>query len=142
LRPAIRTAGGLQPDARGAADIDKGLVAIERLAPFGTGKAVVVSRAYILGVAAAEPTLDLLERTRALRQWGVGAKRRIGVVACRADLGEWDAAGVAALLDKAAAAGLAGVAVTGTPEALAHFERAGALADRHGLFLSTRGEQP
>jgi len=142
LRPAIRTAGGLQPDARGAADIDKGLVAIERLAPFGTGKAVVVSRAYILGVAAAEPTLDLLERTRALRQWGVGAKRRIGVVACRADLGEWNAAGVTALLDKAAAAGLAGVAVTGTPEALAHFERAGALADRHGLFLSTRREQP
>jgi UDP-2,3-diacylglucosamine hydrolase len=135
-------AGGLQPDARGAADIEKGLAALERLAPFGTGKAVVVSRAYILGVAAAEPTLDLLERTRALRQWGVGAKRRIGVVACRADLGEWDAAGVAALLDKAAAAGLAGVAVTGTPEALAHFERAGALADQHGLFLSTRGEQP
>jgi DUF1009 family protein len=141
-RPTIAIAGGLQPDARGAADIEKGLAAIEQLAPFGTGKAVVVSRAYILGVAAAEPTLDLLERTRALRQWGVGAKRRIGVVACRADLREWDAAGVAALLDKAAAAGLAGVAVTGTPEALVCFERAGVLADRHGLFLAIPGEQP
>jgi DUF1009 family protein len=140
--PTFRVVSGLQPDARGAADIEKGLAAIERLAPYGTGKAVVVSRAYILGVAAAEPTLDLLERTRALRQWGVGAKRRIGVVACRADLREWDAAGVAALLDKAAAASLAGVAVTGTPEELAHFERAGALADRHGLFLSIPGEQP
>jgi UDP-2,3-diacylglucosamine hydrolase len=141
-RPTIAIAGGLQPDARGAADIEKGLAAIEQLAPFGTGKAVVVSRAYILGVAAAEPTLDLLERTRALRQWGVGANRRIGVVACRADSEGWDAAGVAALLDKAAAAGLAGVAVTGTPEALVCFERAGALADRHGLFLAIPGEQP
>ena len=42
----------------------------------------------------------------------------------------------------AARAGLAGVAVTGTPEALVCFERAGALADRHGLFLAIPGEQP
>jgi DUF1009 family protein len=143
--PTIRIIGDLQPDARAAADIAKGLAAIERLAPFATGKAVVVSRAYILSIAAADSAFDMLERTRALRQWGVGAKRRVGVVACRADSGEWDAGGVATLLDKAAAAGLVGVVVTGTPQALAQFDRAGALADRHGLVLATcgnaRGEQ-
>jgi DUF1009 family protein len=95
-----------------------------------------------LAIAAVESTLDLLDRTRALRQWGVGAKRRTGVLTYRADAQDWDAAGVATLLDKAAAAGLAGVAVTGTPQALAHFESAGALADRHGLFLATRREHP
>jgi DUF1009 family protein len=108
---------------------------------------VVVSRAYVLAIAAADSALDILERTRGLRQWGVGARRRIGVLACRADAQEWDAAAVAALLDRAAAAGLAGVAVAGTPPALVAFEGAGAQADRHSLFLTirreeTRGEQP
>jgi DUF1009 family protein len=140
LPPSI--VGGLQPDARAAADIEKGLAAIERLAPFATGKAVVVARAYILAIAAAEPLFAMLERTRALRQWGVGAKRRVGVVACRTDAAEWDAAGVARLLDLAAAQGLSGVAVTGPAAALAPFAAAGGLADRHGLFLSIREEHP
>jgi DUF1009 family protein len=140
--PTIRAVGSLQPDARAAADIEKGLAAMERLAQFGTGKAVVVSRAYILSIAALDSTFAMLERTRALRQWGVGAKRRVGVVACRTDAAEWDGAGVARLLDLAAAQGLSGVAVTGPAAALAHFADAGSLADRHGLFLATREEHP
>jgi DUF1009 family protein len=143
----IRTVGRLQPDPRAEGDIDKGFAAVARLAPFDTGRAVVVSRAYVLAIAAADSALDILERTRGLRQWGVGARRRIGVLACRAEAQEWDPAAVAALLDRAAAAGLAGVAVAGTPPALVAFEGAGAQADRHGLFLTirreeTRGEQP
>jgi hypothetical protein len=59
----------------------------------------------------------------------------------RADAEQWDVGSVAALLGKAAAAGLVGVAITGTPQALGHFERAGALADNHGLFLAIRGEE-
>jgi DUF1009 family protein len=132
--------GGPQPDARASDDIEKGLAAVTRLAPFETGRAVVVARSYILAIAAAETALAMLERTRALRQWGVGAKRRVGVLACRVSAGEWDAAGVEALLDRAAAAGLAGVAVAGPPEALAAFDGAGEPADRHGLFLVTRRE--
>ena len=139
---AIRIMGGLQPDARATADIDKGLAAIERLARFGTGKAVVVSRAYILSIAAADSIFDMLERTRALRQWGVGAKRRVGVAVCRADAAEWHAESVALLLDKAAAAGLAGIAVTGPAAALAPFADAGGLADRHNIVLATREERP
>jgi DUF1009 family protein len=101
-----------------------------------------VARAYLLAIAAADSALAVIERTRALRQWGVGANRRVGVLACRARPSEWDAAQVALLLDRAAAARLAGVVVTGAPETLAAFERAGGLADRHGLFLVTRGERP
>jgi UDP-2,3-diacylglucosamine hydrolase len=137
---AIRLVADLQPDARTTADIEKGLAAIERLAPFETGKAVVVARAYILAVAAAESIFAMLERTRALRQWGVGAKRRVGVVACRTDAAAWDAASVARLLDLAAAQGLAGIAVAGPGAALAPFASAGALADRHGLVLAMREE--
>jgi lipid-A-disaccharide synthase len=139
---SVRVIGRLRPEGRAETDIEKGLAAIRRLAPFGTGKAVIVSRAYILAIAAAEPTLAMLERTRALRQWGVGAKRRVGVLVCRAEASEWDAAGIAALLERAAAAGLAGVAVTGPAAALAVVEGAGGTAEQHGLFLATRGEQP
>jgi hypothetical protein len=64
------------------------------------------------------------------------------VLTCRAGVSEWDAAQVASLLDRAAAAGLAGIVVTGAPGTLAAFEGAGGLADRHGLFLLTREEPP
>lgn len=137
----VRLAGCQRPNDRAKADIEKGLAAVACLSPFATGRAAVVSRRYVLAIAGAESTFAMLERTRALRQWGVGAKRRVGVLACRAGAGEWDAAGVAALLDCAAAAGLAGVAVTGPAAALAAFENAGGIADRHELILATKGEQ-
>jgi UDP-2,3-diacylglucosamine hydrolase len=134
--------GELPPCSRAGADIEKGLAAIERLARFDTGKAAVVSRAYILSIAAADSVFDMLERTPALRQWGVGASRRVGVVVCRADAAKWDAESVAQLLDKAAAGGLECVAVTGPAAALAPFAEAGGLADRHDLVLVTREEHP
>jgi UDP-2,3-diacylglucosamine hydrolase len=143
MRPShpLRVVGRLRPNDSARTDIEKGFAAIECLAPFQTGHAVVVTRAYVLAIAAEESTSAMLERTRALRQWGVGARRRIGALACRAAASEGSAGHAAALLDQAAAAGLAGVAVTGTPEVLAAFESAGEVADRHGLFLVVRGEQ-
>jgi len=138
----LRLVGRLRPNARTGADVEKGLAAVRCLAPFGAGEAVVVARAYLLAIAAAEPTLAVLERTRALRQWGVGARRRVGVLVCRADASPWDAGRVASLLERAAEAGLSGVAVTGAPEALEAFAGAGGLADRHGLFLLSREGHP
>jgi lipid-A-disaccharide synthase len=139
----LRIIGRLHPPARAVADIEKGLAAVACLAPFGAGRAVVVARAYLLAIAAAESTPAVLERIRALRQWGVRAKRRVGVLVCRPDAASaWDAGEVASLLERAAAAGLAGIAVTGTPEALAAFAGADGHADRHGLFLVTGEEQP
>jgi DUF1009 family protein len=101
----------------------------------------VVARAYILAIAAAESALAMLERTRALRQWGVGARRRVGVLVCRVDAQEGEETAPAALLERAAAQGLAGVAVTGPPAALARFAAAAELADRLGLFLAC-GDRP
>jgi DUF1009 family protein len=140
-RDAPRMLGGLRPDERADADIRKALTAIHHLAPFHTGRAVVVSRAYVLAVAAAEPPLAMLERVRALRQWGVGARRRVGVLGARAGMGDWDAAKVEALIGRAAAAGLAGIVVTGPAAALAAFEHAGEAADRHELFLARTEER-
>jgi DUF1009 family protein len=136
----LRVVGGLRPTERDAVDIETGLAVVERLAAFDTGKAAVVARAYILAVAAAEPASEMLDRTRALRQWGIGTKRRLGVLAFRACLQDRDAEQVQSLLDRAATQGLAAVAVAGPPQALAAFEDAGAMADRHGLVLVTRGE--
>jgi DUF1009 family protein len=140
--PALRTLGRLTPDAQAGSDIEKGLAAVACLAPFRVGEAVVVARAYILAIAGGEPALDVLTRTRALRQWGVGARRRVGVLAVRAVPSAWTESGIDALLEQAAAAGLAGAVVTGLPQALADFASAGATADRHELFLTLREEQP
>ncbi len=79
-----RVIGREQPSRRDAADIEKGLGVVERLAPFDTGAATVVARAYILAIEAAEGLSAMLERVSGLRQWGVRAKRRIGVLVRRA----------------------------------------------------------
>jgi DUF1009 family protein len=136
-----RFVGLRRPSTRAEADTAKAFAAMQCLSPFAAGRAVVVARGYILAIAAAEPAMALLERARALRQWGVGARHRVGVAACRAGLSEWNDASVAALLAGAAAAGLAGIAVAGPPAALAVFDGAGVTADRHELFLALREER-
>ena len=130
------------PDTQARSDIEKGLAAVACLAPFHAGEAVVGARAYILAIAGCEPVLDVLARTLALRQWGLGTRRRVGVLAVRAVPSAWTERGIDVLLEQAAAAGLAGVVATGLPKALAHFASASASADRHGLFLTLREERP
>lgn len=131
---AGRVMGRLCPSRRERTDIAKGLAAVERLARFETGAAVVVARAYILAFAAAEPASAMLDRVRSLRQWGMRGKRR-GVLVYRADEPEKDAAALRLLFEQAAAQGLAGVAVAGSPSALAPYEAAARQADAQGLFL-------
>ena len=133
---AGRVIGRLQPGPRDRIDIAKGLAAVARLAPFGTGSAVVVSRAYILAFAAAEPVSNMLDRVRMLRQWGMSRTRRAGVLVCRADV-LVDGAPAESLLEVAAGQRLAGVAVVGAADALARYEVMAAPADAHGLFLVT-----
>jgi len=131
-----RVIGRRRPGRQEAADIAKGLAAVEALARFGTGAGVVVSRAYILAVEAVEGVSAMLDRVGALRQWGLKGKRRAGALVRRVDAGgEEDAGAIEALLRQAAACGLAGLAVTGPAGALAAYEAAARLADAHGLFL-------
>lgn len=134
VAPAGRVIGRLQPAARDRIDIAKGLAAIARLARFDTGSAVVISRAYILAFAAAEPVSQMLDRVRTLRQWGMSGTRRAGVLVCRPDV-SLAATSIEGLLEAAARQGLAGVAVVGVADALAAYEAMAAPADAHGLFL-------
>jgi lipid-A-disaccharide synthase len=139
---AGRVMGRLRPGRRDAADIARGLAAVERLAPFDTGRAVVVLRAYILAVAAAESACAMLARVRSLRQWGIGGTRRRGVLVCRPPDPRHDADGLAAVLALAAAQGLAGVALAAPSGASVGEECDAAAADAHGLFLIGCGGRP
>jgi lipid-A-disaccharide synthase len=134
--------GRLRPRPGDKADIEKGLAVVERLSAFETGHAAVVARAYILAIAAGETAAAVLERTAALRQWGMGTRRRRGVLAWRIGSQEADPGRFEPLFGQAAAQGLAGLVVTGPPAALAVFDGAARLADRHDLFLVACGERP
>ncbi len=137
LGKLVRVIGRHQPNRRDAADIAKGLAVSACLAPFATGGAVVVSRAYILAIEAGEGVPAMLERVGALRQWGLKGKRRVGVLVRRVDTGEQDDPDLRALLSRAAVQGLAGVAAVGPASAVAAYEGAARLADELGLFVVT-----
>jgi DUF1009 family protein len=126
--------GRRRPGRYDAADIETGLAAVTALAPFATGAGAVVVRRYILAIEAAEGPLALLERAAALRQWGL-RWRKVGVMVRRADEAEAAGGALEAILAKAAAQELAGVAVVGPQRALEACEDAARLADHLGLFL-------
>jgi UDP-2,3-diacylglucosamine hydrolase len=128
--------GRVKPGDRDRRDIDKGLAVVEALAEYGTGHGAVVARAYIIAVQAAEDVAALLARVGGLRQWGIDRKRRLGVLVRRLEAEEAVAA-IDLMLGQAAAQGLAGVAVTGSPEMLEPYGNAARVADAHGLFLVT-----
>ena len=129
-----RVIGRIRPNRRDAADIETGLAAVERLAPFATGRGVVVVRRYVRAIEAAEGTAAMLERAALLRwQWGL-RWRRAGVFVRRAEVEE-DATWLSTLLARVAAQELAGLAVVGPARALEAYEDRGRLADDLGLFL-------
>src|SRR5262245_55920086 len=92
-----RVIGRRRPNRRDAADIETGLIAVERLAPYATGRGVVVVRRYVRAIEAAEGPAAMLERAAALRrQWGL-RWRKAGAFVRRAEARE-DGNGFAALL--------------------------------------------
>lgn len=104
---AWRVFGAAKASARVLGDAERGAEVMAAVAPFQIGRAVVLSRRYVLGVEAGEGVEALLGRVGGLRQWGArGSRRRSGVVvlATLADLTPH----VAAL---AAEAGLAAIAI-------------------------------
>jgi DUF1009 family protein len=130
-----RVIGRVRPSRRDVADIERGLSAVERLAPFATGGGAVVVRHYVRAIEAAEGAAAMLDRAAALRrQWGL-RWRKVGVFVRRAGGANEDGSALEALFAQAAAQELAGIAVTGKAQALAAYEDAGPLADDLGLFL-------
>ena len=129
-----RVIGRRRPSQRDAADLETGLATVACLAPFATGAGAVVVRHYILAIEATEGPSAMLERAASLRQWGLRS-RRVGVMVRRAEDAGRESGLLEPLLAQAASQELAGVAVTGPASALAPYEDAARLADRHGLFL-------
>jgi DUF1009 family protein len=130
-----RVVGRLRPSRRDTDDIERGLAAVECLAPFATGRGVVVVRHYVRAIEAAEGAKAMLERAAALRrQWGL-RWRKVGVFVRRVEKTDAYGSALAALFEQASSQELAGIAVTGPAHALSAYEEAGRLADDLGLFL-------
>jgi hypothetical protein len=126
--------GRLRPDEEAWRDIRKGAALVAALGPFDVGQAAVVSRGFVVAIEAAEGTDAMLERSARLR----AAQGRAGVLLKRPKPGQElrvDLPVVGAeTIRRAAAAGLAGVAVEAGAALVIDLEATAAAADEHGLF--------
>jgi hypothetical protein len=138
--------GQHQPDGDAERDIDLGFSLLAATSPFDIGQAVIVARARVLAVEAAEGTDAMLERIGALREVGrIGLPRGVGVLVKapkrhqdrRYDLPSIGPNTVA----KAAQAGLGGIAVVAGATIMAEPQRLVDSADRSGLFVFGRPDR-
>lgn len=129
--------GRREPSAEDLADIAKGARLVAALGPFDVGQGAVVSKGFVLAVEAAEGTDAMLDRCALLpvrhgeARSGVlvkkpkpGQERRIDLPVIGAET-----------LRRAAAAGLAGVAVEAGGALVVDRERTVETADALGLFV-------
>ena len=130
--PAVPFAeiGKRSAEARQRADAQKGAAVLAALRPFYGSAGAVVDRGHVLAVECGEGALALIARASRLRQWGRRARRHRSAVAVIAP-SSTDAIG--GIIEAAAAANLAGIALLGvTAESV---ETHAKDAARHGLFL-------
>lgn len=130
---SVRQIGRRRLRAGDVADADKGARLIAALSGFDTARAVIVSRRHVLAVEAGEGVLETIDRAAHLRQWGggglFGKRSGVAVLAVGRDLD-------AAVIAKAADAGLAGVAVVLQKFSAGVGDDAVAEADRRKLFIA------
>jgi UDP-2,3-diacylglucosamine hydrolase len=134
-----RVIGVNHPNRRDRLDLEQGLAAVEALAAVGVDAAVVVARSHVLAIEPGDGAASMLERVRALRQWGQRGTRRVGVFVCRAQPSHHDAE-IVAILRQASVQGLAGVAVIGPARLTERYEIKVRLADELAIFLVVCGE--
>jgi UDP-2,3-diacylglucosamine hydrolase len=132
--------GLIKPSPAHAQDIARGFELITTIAPFDVGQAVVVADNRVLAVEAAEGTDHMLDRIAALRAEGrlrIGDKTGVLVKSPkpaqdrRIDLPSLGPRTV----EKAANAGLAGIAVAAGEAVIAEPVCVAEAADRAGLFV-------
>jgi len=128
------------PSAEDRADIEMAFRVVSALGHLDIGQAAVVARGHVLAVEAAEGTDAMLARCAELRQSGrVGQQSQAGVLAKAPKPGQEERIDLPTIgpetVRRAAAAGLAGIAVAAGQVLVA--ERAATIeaANRHGLFL-------
>lgn len=129
--------GRLMPDAAALADIAKGAAVVAALGPFDVGQGAVVAGGFVLAIEAAEGTDAMLDRCAGLpeslrpRGAGVLVKRPKPKQELRVDLPTIGPETVR----RAAAAGLAGVAVEAGRAIVIDGTETAAEADRLGIFV-------
>jgi DUF1009 family protein len=133
-----RVIGVRRPGRRARGDLERGVAVVEALGSVGVEGAAVVDRSLVLAIEPGD-ALGMLERVSGLRQWGLGARRRRGVLVLRAAEAYAEAA-VVEVLSRASAQRLAGVAVIGPPRLTEPFAQAVRLADELEMFLAVGGQ--
>jgi DUF1009 family protein len=131
--------GATSPSAEDRSDIDVGFDVVRTLGRFDVGQAAVVVKGHVLAVEAAEGTDAMLARCAELRAAGrAGRGGRAGVLVKAPKPGQEERVDMPTIgpdtVNKAAAAGLAGIAVAGQV-LMAERDATIAAANQHGLFL-------
>ena len=131
--------GAKTPSAEDRSDIDMAFEVVRALGRFDVGQAAVVVKGHVLAVEAAEGTDAMLARCAELRAAGrAGRGGRSGVLVKAPKPGQEERVDMPTIgpdtVNKAAAAGLAGIAVAGQV-LMAERDATIAAADQLGLFL-------
>jgi DUF1009 family protein len=132
--------GRIEPSERDRADIKLGLDYLRASGPFDVGQAVVVAGLHIIAVEAAEGTDGMLARVVEMRANGrVRAASGAGVLvkAAKPDQDRrFDLPSIGPVtVERAVAAGLAGIAVAAVDTIIAEPDRVITAADRGGIFV-------
>jgi DUF1009 family protein len=132
--------GSRQPTARDHADIARGLAVLQATGPFDIGQAVVVADNRVLALEAAEGTDQMLSRLADLRASGhVHSPARVGVLVKAPKPGQDRRLDLPSIgpqtVERAARAGLAGIAVVAGSSVVAEPQKIAAAAEKAGLFV-------
>jgi len=132
--------GDQAPSAEDKADIDMAFDVVRALGRFDVGQAAVVVKGHVLAVEAAEGTDAMLARCAELREAGrAGRGGRAGVLVKAPKPGQEERVDLPTIgpdtVSKAAAAGLAGIAVAARQVLMAEPAATIEAADQQGLFL-------
>lgn len=132
--------GAHRPAARDMSDIARGLSLIAAMGPFDVGQSVVVANDHVLAVEAAEGTDHMLARIAALRREGrINLPVRTGVLVKAPKPGQDRRLDLPSIgertVERAAAAGLAGIAVEAASAMTVDLQKLIRACDAAGLFL-------
>jgi DUF1009 family protein len=132
--------GAKAPSAEDRADIESGFTVVQELGRLDIGQAAVVAGGHVLAVEAAEGTDAMLDRCAELRATGRNTRRvPAGVLVKAPKPGQEERIDLPTIgpetVRKAAAAGLAGIAVVAGRALIAERNATIAAADKLGLFL-------
>ncbi|MGD0532580.1 MAG: UDP-2,3-diacylglucosamine diphosphatase LpxI [Methyloceanibacter sp.] len=134
--------GANAPSDEDQADIEAAFHVVAALGRLDVGQAAVVAKGHVLAVEAAEGTDAMLVRCAELRRRGSGRRSPTGVLAKAPKPGQEERVDLPTIgpgtVEKAAQAGLAGIAVAAGRVLIAERTATIATADKHGLFLFGR----